>query len=117
MEDEVIGLAENISKLVSEGTPLEKIYIANYSDEYYFTFHRIFKLYNIPYFVRNESSLYDTVIGKYFIDNLDSNLSNLLEDIKNKFDVENNVHNNGVYNKLFNLINTYYWCNDITTVK
>ena len=116
IEEEVLALAENISKLVNDGVSLDKIYITNYSDEYYFTMHKIFKLYEIPYFIRSETSLYDTVIGHYFLDNLDDDLDKLLSDIREKYDCDNNEYNKSVYSKLINLLNTYYWCDEITVV-
>lgn len=117
MEEEVVSVAENICSLVDNGVSLNNIYIANYSEEYYFTFHKIFKLFNIPYYIKSETSLYDTVIGRYFIDNLDSNLDKLLYTIKRKFNVDNNDYANTCYQRLSNLINSYYWCDDILEIK
>lgn len=107
MEDEISFVAENICSLLDEGVDINNIYIANYSDEYYFTLNRIFKSYNIPFYIKSETSLYTTSIGKYFIDNLNSNI---LDDIKNNFNM-NNKYNCDIYNKLLDLVNKYYWTN------
>ena len=37
IKEEICYVAENIANLVSQGTPFNKIYIANYSEEYFFT--------------------------------------------------------------------------------
>ena len=117
MEDEVFFVAEKISKLITKGIPLNKIYIANYSNEYFFTMHRIFKQFNIPYYIKSETNLYDTHIGRYFIDNLDNDIDKLLFKISKKFDIENNTYNMSIYNSLFNLVNTYYWTDNYVEIK
>ena len=117
MEDEVFFVAEEISKLITEGVPLNKIYIANYSNEYLFTMHRIFKQFNIPYYVKSETNLYYTHIGRYFIENLDNDIDKLLFKISKKFDIENNSYNMSIYNAIFNLINTYYWADNYLDIK
>ena len=117
IEDEVFYVAEEISKLVNKGVPLNKIFIANYNNDYYFTIHRIFKQFNIPYYVKSETNLYDTHIGRYFIDNLDNDINKLLFKISKVFDVDNNSYNQAIYNSLFNLMNTYYWTSDYISIK
>ena len=117
IEDEVFYVAEEISKLITKGIPLNKIYIANYSNEYFFTMHRIFKQFNIPYYVKSETNLYDTHIGRYFIDNLDNDMNKLLFKISKNFDTENNTYNMSIYNSLFNLVNTYYWTDNYVEIK
>ena len=65
--------------------PLNKIFIANYSSDYYFTIKKIFSLYNIPIYLKGETTLSDTSIGKYFIDNLSNNINVLLNNIKKEY--------------------------------
>ncbi|MDE6292238.1 MAG: PD-(D/E)XK nuclease family protein, partial [Bacilli bacterium] len=110
-------VAERIADLISEGGDINKIYIANYSDEYYFSFKRIFKEYNIPFYIKGETTLYTTSIGNFFINNLSNNLDLLLYKIRKQFDVDNNPVNESVYSKLANLVNNYYWCDDILEIK
>ena len=117
INDEVYYVAENIAKLISEGIPLEKIYISNYSEEYYFTFNKIFKQYNIPFNVKTETSLYDTALGNYFIKNLNNELPTLLDEVINKFDVENNTSSSNAYKALIKVINKFYWTTDYTSIK
>ena len=106
IEDEISFVAEEIAKLIHDGIPLENIKIANYSNEYYFAIKKIFSLYGIPVYLKNETKLSDTAIGKYFIDNLNNNMELLLYQIKKKFSIDNNQENAKVFNKLSNLINS-----------
>jgi len=117
MEDEVTYVAEEISNLIKDGIPLNKIYITGLNEEYNFTLRRVFKAYGIPYFIKNENILYDTAIAKYFFNNLSNDLDKLFDDIKKKYDIDNNMSNNIVYNKLFSLSNKYYWEEDKLKIK
>lgn len=115
MNDEITYVAEEISALISNNVPLNKIYIANYNDEYYFTIKKIFSLYNIPIYLKSTTSLYDTEIGKYAINNLSNDLDKLLFKVKNHF--KDNDTNNKVIGYLNNLLNTYSWTTDILNEK
>ncbi len=117
IENEVQYVAEKISILISNGIPLDHIHIANYSEEYYYPLKKIFGLYNIPIYLKGSTKLSDTAIGTYFINNISDDMNTLLETIRNKYDIENNITNNKVYNKLFNLINTYYWATSYIDIK
>ena len=117
MEDEVIYVVEEISKLIKDGVSLDKVFITGVDDEYSFTLRRIFKAYNIPYFIKNENILYDTAIAKYFFNNLDNNAETLLDKTKIKYNTNNNEYNKVIYDKLFNLVNKYYWASNINDVK
>ena len=117
MNDEITYVAESIMDLYESGIDLNNIYIANYSDEYYFTMKRIFNSYGIPYYIKNEVSLYETSIGSYFLSILDNPKETILNKIKAKYDIDNNKDNEIIYNKLFDLINTYYWIDDLSTCK
>lgn len=117
LNKEVLFVAECIADLISKGIDINKIFIANYSDEYYFAFRRIFREYNIPFYIKGETTLYTTAIGNYFINNLNNNLDLLLYKIRKRFDIDNNPVNENVYNKLASLVNNYYWCNNILDIK
>lgn len=113
MEEEVLFVAEKISSLINDGVDINKIYLAGIDDEYEFTIRRIFKEYNIPYFIKNNNILYDVAIAKYFFDNLNNNIEELFEDIKKKYKIDNN---NPIYSKLFNLVNKYYFTDNYLEV-
>jgi ATP-dependent helicase/DNAse subunit B len=117
LEDEVIYVAEKISELINQGISLNKIYLANYNQEYYFSIKKIFGLYKIPVYLKGDMKLSDTTIGKYFLDNLSDNMDKLLYKIRIKYDTDNNTYNSKIYNKLSNLINTYYWTDSYIEIK
>ena len=117
IEDEVAYVAEKIANLINDGIPLEKIKIVNYTNEYYFAIKKIFSLYGIPIYLKNETKLSDTAISKYFIDNLSNNIEYLLFQIKNKFGIDINQKNAKVFKKLNDLINSYYWTTSYVDIK
>ncbi|MBO5474903.1 MAG: PD-(D/E)XK nuclease family protein [Bacilli bacterium] len=117
MDEEVQFVAENIAKLLSKGIDPNDIFIANYNNEYRFSFKYIFKNYGIPIYLPSEDSLYSTSIAKYFLDNLSTNLDILFNKLRKEYDCENNKQNDSIVNKLFNLVNKYYWCDDLSKVE
>ena len=117
MDEEVQFVAENIAKLLSKGIDPNNIFIANYNNEYRFSFKYIFKNYGIPIYLPSEDSLYSTSIAKYFLDNLSTNLDILFNKLRKEYDCENNKQNDSIVNKLFNLVNKYYWCDDLSKVE
>lgn len=117
IEDEVQYVAEKISELIKSGVDMKKIFISNYSEEYYFPINKIFRLYGIPFYFKGSTKLSDTAIGNYFINNLSDDMDKLLNKIKTKYDIENNTSNNKVFNKLYNLVNTYYWADSYVGIK
>lgn len=117
MEQEVSFVAESVAKLVDKGIDMNKIFIANYSDDYYFTFNRIFKSYGIPFYIKSETTLYTTAMGSYFINTLSDNLDLLLYKIRKRFNTDTNKINEIVYNRLTSLVNNYYWADNILDIK
>ena len=112
IQDEISYVGERIAELISSGVSLDKIYIANVDDSYFFTMKRIFGCLGIPYYLKSETCVYDTAIGEYAINNFSNNFYSLLAKIKLKFDVENNEFNNKVYLKIKSILDTYFWVKD-----
>ena len=112
IQDEILYVGERIAELISSGVSLDKIYIANVDDTYFFTMKRIFRCLGIPYYLKSETCVYDTAIGEYAINNFSNNFYSLLAKIKLKFDVENNEFNNKVYLKIKSILDTYFWVKD-----
>ncbi len=115
MFDEVSFVFESIFDLIKKGIPLNKIYIANYSDEYYFCFKTLMKITELPIYLKSTTTLYTTPIGNYFLENLSNNIDSLINKIKRIF---KNESDEVVINQLTNLLNNYYWCNkDYVSIK
>lgn len=112
IQDEISYVGERIADLIFSGVSLDKIYIANVDDTYFFTMKRIFGCLGIPYYLKSETCVYDTAIGEYAINNFSNNFYSLLAKIKLKFDVDNNEFNNKVYLKIKSILDTYYWVKD-----
>ena len=112
IQDEVSYVGERIAELISSGVSLDKIYIANVDDTYFFTMKRIFGCLGIPYYLKSETCVYDTAIGEYAINNFSNNFYSLLAKIKLKFDVDNNEFNNKIYLKIKSILDTYFWVKD-----
>lgn len=117
IEEEITYVGDEILNLINSGVDINKIYISNYSIDYYFTFNRIFNTLKIPFYIKSNTTLYETSIGMYFINNLIDDIELLLNNIKIKFDINNNEYNMKIYNILFSLLNTYYWTTSYTSIK
>ncbi len=116
LEDEVIFVAEEICNLLDNGVDINNIFVSNTNTDYDFIMKKIFNMYNIPINIKNTSTLYQTEIGKYFINNLCNDINKLLDSIKEKYDM-NNVSNKNIYNKLINVVNKFYFTDDYVSVK
>jgi hypothetical protein len=114
MNAEVSYVFDSICDLINKGISLDKIYIANYTEEYAFSFKTLSKSYNLPIYTRSNSNLYNTAIGTYFLNNISNNLDSLIGKIKHKF---NSIEDTDIINKLSNLLNNYYWADNIIDLK
>ena len=112
IEDEVNFVCISIVDLINKGVDINKIKLSNVGGEYYNTLIRLFNYYNIPLCLDKKTSLYETSIGKYFIDNYDNNIEELLGSIKSKY-----KYNNDEYNVLISILNNYTWCDDYLSIK
>lgn len=116
LENEVIFVAENIAKLIDDGVDINNIFIANLDSNYYSVIKRIFDMYNIPININDKNNLFQTNIGKYFINNLNNDIEKLFVDIENRFDMSIQK-NKSIYNKLIDVLNKFYFTNGYVSVK
>lgn len=107
IEEEIEYVANKICELLENNIDINKIKLVMPS-EYNSYIGRIFKLYNIPINL-NKTSIYNTYIGSYFIDNMESDINNTLLKLE---DTDINI-----YNKIINILNNYVWCDDYLKVK
>ena len=107
IDDEIEYVANKIIDLINEGIDINNIKICNINDDYNIPIKRIFGLYNIPIEIDNNSSIYNTLIIKDFLDYYKSNpVETCLDYIKEKYDL-NDDNNNYIYNKLISILNKY----------
>ena len=116
LDDEVIYVAEEVSKLINDGIDINNIYVSNLDDDYRLVFKRIFAMYDIPINLDIKTSIYETSIGKYFINNLSNDIELLLNNLKEVFNLDNN-NNYSIYKKIINVINMFYFTTDYISVK
>ena len=67
-------------------------------------------MYNIPVNLRDEESLYSTIVGSYFVKNYDSDLNLLIDELKSKYDSK-------IVNQIINIVNKYTFVSDKMLVK
>lgn len=106
LEEEVEYIAIKICKLLENNIDINNIKLV-ISNEYNSYINRIFKLYNIPINI-NKTSIYNTYLGSYFIENIDKDIEETLTKIENQ--------DKDIYNKIINILNNYAWCEDYTKV-
>lgn len=104
IEDEVLFVANQISKLIKSNVKLENIKIIAFK-EYNEIIKRIFKLYNIKTNITS-SSIYSTYECKKILENL--------SDVDN---VVNNIKNIDIKNKIINVLNNYSFIDNKEEVK
>ncbi len=98
LEKEVEFVFDKIVELLQNNIDINKIKIMGISNDYYNTLKRMSFFYNIPITIPSDTSLADTLIGNYFIKNINENI---IEEIKEKFDdVE-------LINKIIDIWNKY----------
>lgn len=115
IDDEVLFVANQICKLVSENINLEKIKIIKPPSEYETVIKRIFKLFNIPINFDN-SYLYSTNLVNSFFNLINENINITLNKLKEMYDL-NNDYIKIIYNQIIDVCNKYNWCNNFIGIK
>lgn len=105
-EEEIEYVACSICNIIENKIDINKIKLVIPS-EYNNYIEKIFKEYNIPINL-TKTSIYNTYIGNYFIENIESDINNTLLKIENM--------DTDIYNKIINILNKYTWCEDYTKV-
>lgn len=106
INEEVEFVFDKIAELIKQGIGINKIKLMGVTNSYYSILKRMGYFYNIPISIPNGINLYQTTIGKYFIDNLSDTV---IDEIKEKFT------NQDIINKVIDIYNKYieYDINDI----
>lgn len=107
LEDEVYFVFDKISKLLNDGVDINKIKLANVTEEYYYTIKMFSNMYNIP-IALSDNAIYSSPITKKFLYLVEESKSFFagLEIIKAEYDMTN-YNNLATYNALFNISNKY----------
>lgn len=108
LEEEIHFVAEKVCNLIINGIDVNNIVLCNVDKKSDAMIKRIFKMYNIPYNGCYQSNLYETKIGKFFLNNIYNDINDSLNLIKEKFG------NNDLVNSIIDVLNKYYFINDFT---
>ncbi len=112
--EEVELLASNICNLIKSGIDINKIKIANVSEDYYYDIRKVFRLFNIPVNLENNNS----VNGIELINVFKSNYSSNIEDTLNKvFEYVKTEEDSDVYKRIVNIVNSYCFIDDYNKVR
>lgn len=114
IENEVLFVANKITELLKNNISIENIYLTNLNDEYKKLIRKIFPMYNIPYTLKNDSSIFGTFISNKFFENYNEDLSVTLDTLK---DYINDEESQDIYNKIINIINKYTFESNKLNVK
>ena len=68
LEEEVNEVCLKILDLLKQGIDINKIYLTNISNDYYYTIHKLFNYYNIPINLDMNNSIYGTKVVKNFLE-------------------------------------------------
>ena len=92
LEEEVNHICLTILDLLNKGVDINKIYLTNVSNDYYYTINKLFKYYNIPINLDMNNSIYGTKVVKDYLES-------------NKLDLEDK--NKSIINrKLINILSS-----------
>ena len=106
IKEEVIFIANEICKLINKGIPINNIKLMNVKKEYYNEIKRVFKNYNIPVELNDNTSIYGTEIVKEFLEKYETSFEEACSFIIEKY------KDNDIVNKIINICNKYYFIND-----
>ena len=116
IEEEVTFVVEKICELLEQGISIEDIYLTNVSGDYKTTLKRIFDFFHLPIDLKEENTLYSVLMGKTFLDNINSDITKTLDLLKEKFNLTDEV-TSYQYNQILSICNSYNFIDDYTKVK
>lgn len=107
IEDEVEGLAIELAKLLEQGIKPNKIHLVNLSSEYTPYIERIFSYYELPFLTNSKVTLYETMVGKDFLELLKSNtFEETVTTLKEKYTKKDEVK---LVSACVDILNNYLW--------
>ena len=110
IEEEIEFVAIKISNLINNGVDINKIKLTNVNSDYINIINKIFNFYNLKINKFNNLPISSTVIGKIFLDNLDSGIEVAIKIIEDYKETD-------TYNKIIDICNKYVWCDDLEDLK
>lgn len=84
LEEEVNSVCLQILNLLKSGVDINKIYLTNISNDYYYTINKLFNYYNIPTNLDMNNSIYGTKVVKDFLETKELDLEDKTKSIINR---------------------------------
>ncbi len=84
LEEEVNSVCLQILNLLKSGVDINKIYLTNISNDYYYTINKLFNYYNIPINLDMNNSIYGTKVVKDFLETKELDLEDKTKSIINR---------------------------------
>lgn len=84
LEEEVNTVCLRIISLLNNGVDINKIYLANISNDYFYTLKKLFSYYKIPLNIDMKNSIYGTKVVKDFLETKELDLENKSKAIINR---------------------------------
>lgn len=114
IEDEVVYVANSICELITKGIDIKNIYLTNLSDEYYKLIRRIFPMFNIPYTLNDNSSIYGTYLATKFFELYSNDMNDTMTKLKEYVDSD---ETETIYNQILDIVNNYAFINNYDEVE
>ncbi len=105
IQEELEYVLQQICDLLTSGISLHQIKLIGVSDEYTELLTRMSKLYHVPIQISNQNSIYETEIGKAFLELLKEKTT--FEEIINQLEEEETDEE--IIAQLINILNQYIW--------
>ncbi|MCI9233942.1 MAG: hypothetical protein HFH08_05040 [Bacilli bacterium] len=112
LEEEVVGVAEQISYLLKEGISTNQIYIGTLNNDYRSVLSKIFHQFHIPLQLDTIHSLFEYKMVQEFLKSIPygtalKEFPNLIAELENKYSKANPFYAQ-IYESLISIINKYY---------
>ncbi len=107
IEQEINGVINDIILKINEGVDINHIKITGITNDYHFLLQVFSDMYHLPITIPNTTSLYDTNIGKQFLNAVKDNTVDTF--LQNNYDKEISL-------KLINILNQYTFRKDFSDI-
>ena len=115
IEDEVVYVASSICDLIQKGIDIKNIYLTNLNDEYFKLIRRIFPMFNIPFTLKDNASIYGTSLVSKFLSIYSNNINETMTSFKEMID-ETDSEGEEIYNQVLDIVNKYAFVNNYDEV-
>ncbi len=113
MEEEVAFVANDICEHIANGVDIKNIYLTNLTDDYYRIIRRVFTMFNIPFTLKDNGSIYGTFLVNKFLELYSNDMNKTMEGLKEYIDSEESEE---IYNQILSVVNKYAFINNYLDV-